>query len=82
MVSDRFGRRAMGAAYGLLIFFATGLGGSVGPILVGYIYDKTGSFDLGWLICIFALIIVAVAMLALKPKNPALRRSWQKQRLS
>jgi MFS family permease len=69
MISDRFGREVMGAAYGVLIFFATGLGGSVGPILGGYIYDTTGAFDLGWQICLIALVIVAIVILALKPKE-------------
>jgi OFA family oxalate/formate antiporter-like MFS transporter len=69
MISDRFGREAMGAAYGVLIFFATGLGGSVGPLLGGYIYDTTGAFDLGWQICMVALGIVAVAILFLKPND-------------
>jgi MFS family permease len=73
MISEHFGRKAMGAAYGLLIFFATGLGGSIGPVLGGFIYDKTGSFDLGWLICMVALVIVAVVVLALKP-TPSSRR--------
>ncbi|MCP4630238.1 MAG: MFS transporter [bacterium] len=69
MISDRFGREAMGAAYGVLIFFATGLGGSVGPILGGYIYDTTNSFDLGWQICVVALVIVALVILVLKPNE-------------
>jgi MFS family permease len=69
MIADRFGRQALGAAYGLGIFFATGLGGSVGPILGGYIYDKTGSYDLGWLICIVVLLIAAVTILMLKPSQ-------------
>lgn len=59
----------MGAAYGLLIFFATGLGGSVGPVLGGYLYDKTGSYDLGWLICMVALFIISATILALNPKD-------------
>ena len=76
MISDRFGREAMGSAYGILIFFATGLGGSVGPLLGGYIYDVTGAFDIGWQICMVALVIVALAILALKSNrstrpNPA-----------
>ena len=72
MISDRFGRQALGAAYGVLIFFATGLGGSVGPILGGYIFDRTQSYDWGWLICMIALLIVAVTILAMKPKDPDL----------
>jgi MFS family permease len=69
MISERFGRQAMGAAYGALIFFATGVGGSIGPMLGGYIYDKTGAFDLGWVISMVALIVVAVTILVLKPKE-------------
>jgi len=72
MISDRFGRQALGAAYGVLIFFATGLGGSVGPILGGYLFDRTQSYDWGWLICMIALLIVAVTILAMKPKDPDL----------
>ena len=69
LVSDRFGSRILGAAYGLLIFFATGVGGSVGPVLGGVIFDKTGSYGLGWLICAAILLVVSVAILALKPKE-------------
>ena len=69
MISDRFGRQALGAAYGVLIFFATGLGGSVGPLLGGYIFDRTNSYDIGWLICMIALLIVAVTILTLKPND-------------
>ncbi len=70
LVSDRFGSKVFGSAYGLLIFFATGLGGAAGPILGGYIYDKTGSYGLGWQISILALLVVAIAILTLKPKKP------------
>ena len=69
MISDRFGRQSLGAAYGVLIFFATGLGGSVGPLLGGYIFDRTNSYDIGWLICFVALLIVAVTILVLKPND-------------
>jgi MFS family permease len=54
----------------LLIFFATGVGGSIGPVLGGYIFDRTGSYGPGWLICIAILLIVAALILALKPKIP------------
>ena len=69
LISDRFGRHILGAAYGLLIFFATGLGGSVGPVLGGYIFDKTGSYDLGWLISTAILLFVSFIILTLKPKR-------------
>lgn len=70
LLSDRFGRQRLGATYGLLIFFASGFGGGLGPLLGGYIYDKTGSYDFGWLICMVTLLIVALYILTLKPKAP------------
>ena len=68
LVSDRFGRHILGATYGLLIFFATGFGGSIGPVLGGYIYDKTGSYDLGWVINSVILVFVGFLILTLKSK--------------
>ena len=73
MISDRFGRQALGAAYGVLIFFATGVGGSLGPLLGGYIFDRTNSYDIGWIICMIALVIVVVAVLVLKPNERRFR---------
>lgn len=72
MISDRFDKQVFGSAYGLLIFFATGVGGSIGPVLGGYIFDKTGSYGPGWLICIATLLIVAALILTLKPKIPCI----------
>ena len=69
LISDRFGRHILGAAYGLLIFFATGVGGSVGPILGGHIFDKTGSYGLGWLISTVILLFVTFIILTLKPRE-------------
>jgi MFS family permease len=69
LISDRFGRHILGAAYGLLIFFATGVGGSIGPVLGGYIFDKTGSYGLGWLISGAILLCVSLIILSLKPRE-------------
>lgn len=69
MVADRGGGQALGSAYGLATFFVTGFGGSVGPILGGYIYDKTESYDLGWIICMVVLLLASVAILSLKPRQ-------------
>ena len=69
IVSDRFGKRVFGSAYGLLISLATGVGGSIGPVLGGYIFDRSNSYRPGWMISIAILLLVAVLILALKP-NP------------
>jgi MFS family permease len=68
MILDRFDRSVFGSAYGFLMFFVNGVGGSIGPILGGYIFDKTGSYMPAWLICIVLLLIVTVFILTLKPE--------------
>ena len=68
LLADRFGRHALGAAYGLVTFFI-GVGGSLGPFLAGYIHDRCGSYDGVWLSNVFLLLAVTVAVLRLQPKE-------------
>lgn len=42
-VAEYFGMRAHGAIFGTVLFFGT-LGGSVGPILTGWVFDGFGSY--------------------------------------
>lgn len=65
MVADRFGRHVVGSIYGLLTFFI-GVGGAIGPVLGGIIYDHFGSYRYLWLINIFVLSCVGLAILTLK----------------
>ncbi|MBW2638536.1 MAG: MFS transporter, partial [Deltaproteobacteria bacterium] len=44
LVADRFGRYVLGAAYGWLLFFVGGVGGALGPLVGGLIYDSSGSY--------------------------------------
>jgi len=69
LLSDRFGREVLGSAYGLLTFFTAGIGGSLGPVLGGIIYDKTGSYNDAWRFNIILLIFISLLILILKPKK-------------
>ena len=69
LLADRFGREVLGSAYGLLTFFTAGIGGSMGPVLGGFIYDKTGSYAFAWSMNIIVLISVSLLILILKPKR-------------
>ena len=69
LISDRFGRQVLGVTYGSLTFFSTGIGGALGPILGGFIYDKTGSYRPGWIMNTVFLLIISLLILALKPKS-------------
>ncbi len=48
-VADLFGTQAHGAIFGLIIFFGT-LGGTIGPVLTGLIFDQTKSYSMAFLI--------------------------------
>jgi sugar phosphate permease len=67
LVADRFGLYVMGSAYGMLTFFATGIGGSAGPLIAGYIYDLTGSYAWAWGLNLAVLAFVACLILFLRP---------------
>jgi len=47
-VAEFFGLRAHGAIFGVVLFFGT-VGGSVGPILAGRVFDVTGTYDSAFL---------------------------------
>jgi sugar phosphate permease len=67
LTADRFGRQVLGAAYGMLIFFVAGFGGSIGPVVGGLIYDRTGSYVNAWLLNLILLIAISGLILTLKP---------------
>ena len=79
LLSDRFGRRTLGTAFGLLIFFVAGIGGSMGPLLGGIIFDITGSYAYAWKLNMFALFAVTFFILALKPKQRPLEANIRKK---
>ena len=59
-VAKYFGMRAHGAIFGTVLFFGT-IGGSIGPILAGLVFDTVGSYQLAFL----GLTMLAVAGLVL-----------------
>ena len=69
LAADRFGRHVLGSIYGLLTFFI-GVGGSIGPILGGIIYDNFGSYHYLWIINIAVLTTISIVILTLKKGNP------------
>lgn len=65
LAADRFGRHILGSIYGMLTFFI-GVGGSIGPILGGVIYDKFGSYQYLWEINVALLAVISIIILTLK----------------
>jgi MFS family permease len=52
-----------------VIFFATGIGGGLGPIIGGLIYDKFGSYVFAWQLGLITLFVASVLILTIKPKK-------------
>lgn len=71
LVAEYFGMRAHGAIFGTILFFGT-LGGAMGPILAGWIFDTTGSYALAFtgLATLAAIGLVLVASLPKASKTP------------
>ena len=69
IASGRFGRERMGSVYGLLNFFVAGVGGALGPIVGGILYDALGSYRFVWTLDIALLLAAMAGMLALRRES-------------
>jgi MFS family permease len=69
LLADRFGRHILGSAFGMLVFFVAGIGGSLGPLITGILYDLSGTYTQAWLLDLVLLLLVTFLILALKPKR-------------
>ena len=70
LVAEYFGMRAHGAIFGTILFFGT-IGGAIGPIVVGRIFDVTGSYSLAFLMLATLAAIGLALVLTLPRKEPA-----------
>ena len=65
LTSLAVGRREYSSIYGLLNAFATA-GVALGPVIAGFIYDHTESYDLAWIIlAVVAVVILVLTILAM-----------------
>ena len=68
MLAKLFGLRSLGAILGFVVFVGT-IGGAVGPVLSGIIYDATGSYQSAFLLCLVLCILALIGVLFLRPTN-------------
>jgi MFS family permease len=72
VLAEFFGLRAFGQVYGVLTLLAT-LGGFVGPVLAGRIYDASGSYEYAVIVFVISSVLaVAFVVLARQPVAAAL----------
>ncbi|MEM7268099.1 MAG: MFS transporter [Pseudomonadota bacterium] len=46
-IAEYFGTRAHGAIFGVIVFFGT-IGGAIGPVFAGQVFDRTGGYDIAF----------------------------------
>ncbi|MFC1937799.1 MFS transporter [Chloroflexota bacterium] len=66
LAAELFGLKAHGTLFAC-INLSTLVGGAIGPLVAGRIFDSTGSYTLTFLVCISALIIALIAVVFLRP---------------
>lgn len=72
LVARNFGTRWLATMFGL-VFLGHQLGGFTGAWLGGLIFDRTGSYDLMWIIGILAAVFAALIHMPVKDPAPALK---------
>ena len=68
LLADRFGRHILGATYGMLTFFI-GIGGGLGPLFGGLIFDFLCGYNIAWKMGFVALLSVTFLILLMKPRG-------------
>jgi len=66
IVAEFFGLNAHGVIFGIVVFSGT-IGGAIGPILAGYIFDVTAGYNPAFWLCTFMSALGLVLVLFLKP---------------
>jgi sugar phosphate permease len=66
-VASLFGTRSQGTLLGLVAFSGTGFGGTIGPLLTGYVFDVTRSYRFGFLLIVVLIVVGLVLTKSLRP---------------
>jgi len=72
IVAEYFGVRSHGALFGI-VFFSTMVGGAIGSVIAGHIFDTTGSYSLAFWICNAVGALALVLILSLRQTKPNVR---------
>ena len=76
--AEFFGLGSLGVIMGVILFSYT-IGGAVGPIITGYLFDKTGNYSLAFLIIAIVSVIGCILVVLLRPQVVAKKRVSAKQ---
>lgn len=68
LVADYFGTRHFGTIFGLTTFVRT-LGATLGPLVVGFTYDRTDTYTPGWVFSAALVALIIPLLLIARPPN-------------
>ena len=66
MTADLFGLKSHGTIYACT-YLVHAIGGAVGPVVVGYLFDVAGSYQPGFIICAAVSIAGFIATVLIQP---------------
>lgn len=66
LIAELFGLSSHGVIFGIVIFSGT-IGGAIGPLLAGRIFDVTDSYQLAFVISVVVSVIALILSLLLRP---------------
>ena len=66
LTAQAFGLRSHGVILGTACFGGT-VGGLISPVLVGHIFDITGSYQLAFVVCLVVSVAGIISIWLLKP---------------
>jgi len=64
--AELFGLRSQGVILGITIFAST-IGGGIGPVVAGRIFDLTGSYQRAFMICVAVVIAGLIMAISIRP---------------
>jgi MFS family permease len=70
ILADYFGRRDYGTIYGFSGMFLREVGCAAGPILAGYLFDITGSYEIAFIVGTVAMAAGIVVFFFARPPRP------------
>jgi sugar phosphate permease len=71
MAAELFGVRVLGRVMGIVLT-ADGVAEATAPMLVGYLHDRTGSYDTGFIVLVCAALVGAIAIAFLPRRTAAI----------
>ncbi len=69
-IAELFGLKSHGEIFGI-IGFASTIGGAIGPLIGGYVFDITGQYQIAFLICSLIGLAALVCTVLIKPMRAA-----------